>query len=167
MSSSDSSPAPVVSRVARLAGYIASDALSPGDRAALRRLDPHRPPPMIWYSLLTALDWPRAEEPRALLLASGLAMGPGTHDPKTPFGKVLAQARIAPMRIEQLLSAQGPLLDRLLLQLLRHLAHTSTLAFDWVTVYQLTSPHAETRQRAADQVARAYFAAQKTIKEDA
>jgi CRISPR type I-E-associated protein CasB/Cse2 len=121
--------------IGRISTLLSSGATSPGDRAGLRRMQPGRQPPLVWYQFavvahLDALsregtnDW--------MTVVAGMAlMGSRAHDVSTGFGTSLARSGYSALRLERLLSAEGQTKRLLTLRAARFLAAHST-ATNWV-----------------------------------
>ncbi|HHO54578.1 MAG TPA: type I-E CRISPR-associated protein Cse2/CasB [Deltaproteobacteria bacterium] len=103
-------PTSLAGLVRRLAARIDSDALSPGDRASLRKLDPEHPPLIFWKMVAAdeelgdQLHRPggrRAERWAAVLQA--LAILGELRSDQIYLGRALAEARFSELRLERLL----------------------------------------------------------------
>ncbi|HWO99905.1 MAG TPA: type I-E CRISPR-associated protein Cse2/CasB [Methylococcus sp.] len=100
----------LATRIAKLAGVLASAHYPGGDRAALKRWSPDQPVPLAFYRLWLrhlGTELPPEEQTATwALIAWGLAlMGEGTHRPDRPLGQVLAESGFAEARLERLLAA--------------------------------------------------------------
>jgi CRISPR system Cascade subunit CasB len=130
---------PLEQTVDRLAHALASAALGPGDRAALRRMAPPQPPPVAFLKLAyRALPEQWEQRPADwMTLAAGLAlMGPDPHRSGRPAGRVLAEQGFSEARLERLLSAEGPNLHAALLKTAWFLGSRSAPA-DWTDFARL------------------------------
>lgn len=109
---------------------------SPGERAALARLDPDALQPHQLAALSRALlaaglspqDWHPDSWPRWALIAQGMALA--GHDGQQRLGDQLAQAKVAESRVTKLLTARGAAFQQLLPRLLRLLA-SKAVAPNW------------------------------------
>lgn len=120
--------------VGKLAGLLLSQALSEGDRAALRRLNPESPfTPVLWKVLAYLQEegapvkvGDEADERCWATLLVGMAhcIAPGRnlHDYRTPLGRALSTIGWQPPRLEQLLRARGPALAALIRRMAQQLA---------------------------------------------
>ena len=127
-------PASLASAVHAAARLLAGDALSNGDRAALRRISPDEPyTPALWKVLLLLESGghradrgdPAAERRWALLLsAMAHLVDPAVnlHDPHVSLGEALARAGWSELRFVSLLRARGETLERMLRRMAQFLA---------------------------------------------
>lgn len=155
-------------RVARLAGLVASEHYSSGDRAALKRMSLDGPTPLAFHKLWLQEIEPHIDEYwkhdrwqsawRALATALALQRGK-FFDPERPLGRVLHDAGFAESRLERLLSSEGDTLYRLALRAARQVA-AKQLPADWRDLARLLLADGKARQFANDRLARAYYRAQ-------
>lgn len=160
-----------------LAGLIQSlsqsidDRLDGGDRAALRRSDPGRPPPAFWRLLDAVIEprWPlpgdpaardRAERAWAVVLNT-LAIGQGLHRSDAWLGKSLLTAGLSELRLTRLLEATGDALHDEVRVVARYLAARGQPA-SWVELASLVLyPRGERADEVRRNIARSYFAAER------
>jgi len=125
--------------LARVASEVGRDTFSTGTRAALRRMRPEHPPPLVFYRLASDFlpgNW-EATLPEWVTLIAGVAlMSPGAHERSAAMGAVLAQEGYAEARLERLLSAQGATLRTLALRCTRFLASRGS-PFNWMDMARL------------------------------
>lgn len=147
-----------------------SDGGSPGDLAALRRLDPDSPDAAAFWKLLAKVDAPAMEQGDSVrawaMIAAGMArMAPYHHDASARPGQVLARIDVAEARLEQALRAR----DDHVWPAVRHLCallaqHAEPV--DWGVLGGLLLAEArdtpdddERAEKCRRQIARAYYAA--------
>jgi CRISPR system Cascade subunit CasB len=121
--------------IAKIAGILASEHFSTGDRAALKRMAPDQPPPLAFYRFAfreLPENWERHRAAwQTLTAAMALSSNHGNpHNPKRPLGRVLAEQGYSEARLERLLAAEGDTLNTLLLRAARFLAAKGE-AVDW------------------------------------
>jgi len=113
--------------------------LSPGDVAALRRLDPRDPAaPAFWKVCASWLDRTLPEEGssrdeaerRWATILAGMAITVGQHNPRHHAGAALAEAGFSELRFMRLLRARGDTLSDALRITARFLA-SKAVSFDW------------------------------------
>jgi CRISPR system Cascade subunit CasB len=131
--------------VGKAAGWLASDALTNGDRAELRRIDPASPiTPALWKVLLRLEEEGAsvglghdAQERRwaTLLMAMSLCISPSQnlHDYDVPLGQGLAAAGWSETRFVRLLEADAETLPVLIRRMAQYLA-SKQQAVDWSDV---------------------------------
>lgn len=153
-----------------LARYVARlEKTSPGDRAALARLQPEALQPHQLAALSRALlaaglspqDWHAEVWPRWALIAQGIALA--GHDGTRKLGEQLADARVAESRVTRLLTSRGDAFVQLLPRLLRLMA-SKGVAPNWRELGELVlleSSALRERQQQAEEIrlriAGAYF----------
>jgi CRISPR system Cascade subunit CasB len=153
-----------------LARYVARlEKTSPGDRAALARLQPEALQPHQLAALSRALlaaglspqSWRAEVWPRWALIAQGIALA--GHDGTRRLGEQLANARVAESRVTKLLTSRGDAFVQLLPRLLRLMA-SKGIAPNWRELGELvlleSSVLCERQQQAEDirlGIAGAYF----------
>lgn len=131
--------------VGRLAGLMEGDsALSTGDMAELRRVQPEEPyTPALW-KLMEDLDlqgrpgWLDQEqrETRWAALMMGMAMNAGLHDYDVPLGEALAEAGWSELRFVRLLRATDTRLIEEVRRMAQYLGSKDQPA-DWTDVGRL------------------------------
>jgi len=130
------------STIGRIAQVLGNDRFPTGDRAALRRMVPTQPPPLIFYRFaLRYLDdrWDTDEEVRKdwITIVAGIAlMSPNAHRPDRRLGAALAGSGYSEARLERLLAAEGDIRRTLLLRAARFLAAKGSPC-NWVDAAQL------------------------------
>jgi len=121
------------SRIGRISSLISSDSFSTAHRAALRRLNPHDAPPLLFYRFAVyhlPETW-EAQKADWIALTAGMAtMSPSVHRHDQGLGRVLGLAEYSEARLERLLSAEGDTRRTLFLRAVRFLANKSA-PFDW------------------------------------
>ena len=146
---------------------------SPGERAALARLNPdqalrpHEIAALARVLLAAGLQpdtWRPATWQRWALIAHGMALA--GHDGAGRLGSQLAQAGVAESRVTKLLTARGDAFTQLLPRVLRLLASKSVRP-NWHELGSLVLKESSTEREAAQQaenirlrIAGAYFSAQ-------
>lgn len=132
----------VESSLSRMAALLAGSALSTGESAALRRMDPKTPAAasVALYTLLerAGVDVRPAspELPRWALVTHCIALVRGAHRPHAPLGAALNAAGVSESRLKQLLEAESDVLFDLLPRLARRFA-AQGLAADWSALVDL------------------------------
>ena len=166
-----------------IAGEIAGRNFSPGDRAALRRMDLDNPDAAAFWRLLAPrgqLGCPPLERKWALIL-NGIALmtptisretgGRSAHDGATPVGRALflgggtqrAKGFYSETRFNRLLTARGSMLRILLARMFRMLAATD-VSFNWREMAQFILNEDYDEERAEDarrRMARDYYRAER------
>lgn len=145
--------------IGRLATLLKSGAVSPGDRAALRRMQPGQSPPLTWYqfAVVAGLDSPDSEPDWIAIVAGMALMSPEAHVPGRPFGTALATTGYSELRLERLLASEGQTQRLLLLRTARFLAAHRTGA-NWVQPAALLLAREHHRREAVrNQVATDFF----------
>lgn len=153
-----------------LARHVARlDKTSPGDRAALARLQPEALQPHQLAALSRALlaaglspqDWHADVWPRWALIAQGIALA--GHDGARRLGEQFADAGVAESRVTKLLTSRGDAFLQLLPRLLRLMA-SKGVAPNWRELGELVlleSSALRQRQEQAEEIrlriAGAYF----------
>jgi CRISPR type I-E-associated protein CasB/Cse2 len=145
--------------------------LDPGERAALRRMQPDAPSPAAMGLAIRLLIQSGAADPelrparlrRWTLLLQGLALLAGTAETASPHrrGETLGlrlrtllandeaeQVKEADLRLLTLLEARGEAFDTLLIRMIRRLAASGVTTIDAVGLWRLVvEPDDEDRQR--------------------
>ena len=156
----------IESPLSRMASLLAVGALSTGELAALRRMNPKTPATasVALYTLLerAGVDVRSAspELPRWALVTHCLALVRGAHRPRAPLGAALHAAGVSESRLKQLLEADSDVLFDLLPRLARRFA-AQGLATDWSALVELalTADFDENRADAARlRIARSFVA---------
>jgi CRISPR system Cascade subunit CasB len=155
--------------VPALAALLASEGISNGERAALKRMALDGPAPLALHRLLLAqvddawqgerwlADW------RAIVCALAIQRD-GGFNPATPFGQALAEARFAESRLERLLFASGDTLRVLALRAARQVA-AKGIACDWRTFADLLFTRSpDIRERINTNIARDFYHALDKLK---
>lgn len=133
-----------------IAGYIATNALSNGERAELRRMDPDHPDVAVFWRLMAQyhlLDSPKLEKKWALII-HGIALmtpkSPGdgqpsnAHNGYNPVGRALflgsgsqpGKGFYSESRLNRLLTSRGQITRTLLVRMFRMLA-PANVSFNW------------------------------------
>lgn len=121
----NSEPPSLKSLIGRIAGIIGSEDFPTGERAALKRLAPDRPPSLAFYRFCFRYlpeSWQRQVGAWQVILAGLALMGTQPHRPDRPLGQALAEQRYSEARLERLLAAQDEVLHTLTLRVARFLA---------------------------------------------
>lgn len=121
--------------IARIAGRLQGEAMSNGDRANLRRMDPRDPgrASLALYRLFAhvGLEPPGEEKTsRWSLVVHCLALARGRHDPKAATGRVLCDLPLTEGRFNMLMAADVEVLFDLLPRLARRL-DAKPAAINW------------------------------------
>ena len=155
-----------------------------GDLAQLRRMDPFRSRPAVFWRLMAANDIEGSSdwELRWALIVHGIAMttpkagGEATlcnaHNGAMPFGKALflgnessnERAFISETRLNRLLVARGRVMQSMLARLFRHAAR-SGVTFNWrepATLILREGRDNVRAERMRSRIARDYFATQRS-----
>ena len=153
-------PDPFSSLVARLAGLIASENFPNADRAALKRMDPEREPPLAFYrfAMRHLPDGWQRQKREWLTILQGLAlMSPRIHDPGLAFGRALAENRYSEARLERLLATREASQRALLSRAMRFLA-AKKIAADWRDIARLAlTQDSEKRESLTMKIATDYY----------
>jgi len=155
--------------VGKAAGWLASDALSNGDRAELRRIDPASPvTPALWKILLRLQEEGAsvglghdAQERRwaTLLMAMSLCISPSQnlHDYDVPLGQGLAAAGWSETRFVRLMEADADTLPVLVRRMAQYLA-SKQQAVDWSNVaWLLFTASGDAAEDVRLNIARTYY----------
>lgn len=148
--------------VPNLVKMLASEGISNGERAALKRMALDGPAPLALHRLLLAQvdeTWQSERwlaEWRALICALAIQRD-GGYNQATPFGAALAEASFAESRLERLLAASDDTLRTLALRAARQVA-AKRIACDWRTFADLLFARAsDIRERINTRIARDYY----------
>ncbi len=155
---------------------IARDNFPRGDRAGLRRMDPDKPDPAVFWRLLAEgglLDHGETVESKWALVLHGIALmtptnaGNGAarsaHDGYMPVGRALFSNGYSETRLNRLLTSREAMLRTLLARMFRTLA-SGGASFNWREMSQfiLSDGHDEEEaERARRRIARAYYQAER------
>jgi CRISPR system Cascade subunit CasB len=115
----------LASIIGSISGLIASEHFPNSDRAALKRMDPKKEPPLGFYRFAfrhLPADWPSQREAWQAILNGMALMSPHIHQPDQPLGKVLANTGYSEARLERLLGLEGETQRILMLRAVRFLA---------------------------------------------
>lgn len=129
-------------RVGPLVARLTDASLPTSDRAALRRLHPLQPVPLVFYRFAIRTlpdDWdadPENEKNWMTLVGGISLMAPLAHNPERTLGRALASTNYAEIRVERLLSSYGDTQRTLLLRAVRFLDAKST-SFNWADAARL------------------------------
>lgn len=121
----------------RISAVIGSNNFPTGDRAALRRMTPDQPLPLIFYRFALRYlpsHWDHTpEETRnwSTIVTSIAIMSPNAHNPTQGLGRALGQTGFSEARLERLLQSSGDTRRTLLVRAARFLAAKGT-ACNWV-----------------------------------
>lgn len=127
--------------IARLAGILSGEHFPTGDRAALKRMAPDRPPPLAFYRFAFR-ELPEGWQSRRSAwqtLTAGLALASNQgnpHNSNRPLGRALAEQGYSEARLERLLAAEDDTLHTLLLRAARFLT-TKGETVDWTDAARL------------------------------
>lgn len=149
----------VAGLIARISGYLrhGGGALTAGDLAALRRMDPRRPE-TAFVKLATLTELP--DDDRWPAIVCGLAILGEQHRRDAWFGSALAEAGFSELRLNRLLRADAERLLDELPAVARFLAAKSCAA-DWTgAAWLLLSAGRSNDEQSRRTVARQYFATQ-------
>lgn len=149
------------SDIARLGRLLSWEHFPTGDRAALKRMAPDRPPPLAFYRLAfreLPENWEyRLGEWQSMVAGMSLLSGHGNpHDPKRPLGKALARLNYSEARLERLLAAEGDTLNTLLLRAARFLAAKKE-PVDWTDCARLLLAEGDRREQIRREIAGDYY----------
>lgn len=122
-------------RIAALAGLLGHSRFPPGERAALRRIDPKKPLPLAFYRIWLRqvdenLPMEAQTQPWAMVFWGIASMGEGAHNPNRPLGMALAESGYSEARLERLLGAPDEIRLELFTSMVRFLA-AKRESFDW------------------------------------
>lgn len=126
-------PPSLAQTIARVAALLKIGAVSPGDRAALRRMQPGQPRPLTWYqfAVVAGLDSPDSQPDWVAIVAGMALMSPEAHVPGRGFGTALATTGYSELRLERLLASEGQTQRLLVLRAARFLA-AHRIGANWV-----------------------------------
>ena len=165
-----------------IASRIASESLSPGDRAELRRMDPDAPDTSVFWRLLASRDLlgsPTLESKWALILHGIALMTPrsavdgnrgSAHNGYMPVGRALflggelrqEKGFYSESRLNRLLTSRGPILRILLARMFRMLA-SANVSFNWREMARFIlneGYNEEAAENSRRRIARDYFRAE-------
>jgi CRISPR system Cascade subunit CasB len=154
--------------IGRVAGIIGSEDFPTGERAALKRLAPDRPPSLAFYRFCfryLPANWQANVGAWQTILAGLALMGAQPHRPDRPVGSALAEHQYSEARLERLLAAQDDVLYTLTLRLARFLAAKGE-SVNWLDLGNLLLARDRDKQEAARlKIARDYYRYQKPEKD--
>ncbi|WP_177419037.1 type I-E CRISPR-associated protein Cse2/CasB [endosymbiont of Lamellibrachia barhami] len=141
---------PLASIIGSISGLIASEHFPNGDRAALKRMNPKKEPPLSFYRFAfrhLPQNWQGQRKAWQAILTGMALMSPHIHNLKQPLGKVLAEEHFSEARLERLLAAEGETRRTLTLRAVRFLA-AKKRPVNWVDVAGLLlTSDAERREK--------------------
>jgi len=152
----------VAGAIARIAADIDHDAISPGDRAALRRGWESGPGPAFWRLAVHRLEpldlaVTKREEEGWSIVVAGIAHTYQLPRSGPKFGAAAATAKVAEMRLLRLLRSEGPTLHRILRGVVHQLAQAG-LGFDWLDPALLVLRDGQPRRREIERrIAKDYY----------
>ena len=144
--STDSLP----SIIGRISGVIANEHFPNGDRAALKRMDLNKEPPLSFYRFAfrhLPQNWQGQRKAWQAILSGMALMSPQIHQPNRPPGRVLAEESYSEARLERLLSAEDETQRTLILRTVRFLA-AKKQAVDWLDIARLLLTREAEREEA-------------------
>ncbi len=167
-----------------IAGYIASEGISTGSRAELRRMDPEAPDSAVFWRLMAGHDLlgsPALEKKWALILHGIALMTPrnaadgnrrSAHDGYNSVGQALflggetrrEKGFYSESRLNRLLTSRGPVLRTLLARMFRMLA-SADVTFNWREMARFIlneGYNEESAKNSRRRIARDYFRAEYT-----
>lgn len=154
--------------IGRVAGIVSSESFPSGDRAALKRLTPDRPPSLAFYRFCVLHlpdNWQNNVGAWQTLLAGLAIMGVQPHRPDRPVGQALAEHRYSEARLERLLMARDDVLLTLTLRLVRFLAAKGE-SVNWLDLAKLLlTKDRDEQQTIRLKIASDYYRHQKTDKD--
>lgn len=150
----------VGARVAEISGYLrhGGGALTAGDLATLRRMDPRRlETAFIKLATRLQLHGDEEQETRWAAIVVGLAILGELHQPGVALGRALAEAGYSELRFSRLLRADAERLVDELPALARFLAAKNVRA-DWLSAaWLILSADRSNEERTRRGIARDYF----------
>jgi CRISPR system Cascade subunit CasB len=129
----------LASIIARISGLIASEHFPNSDRAALKRMDPKKEPPLSFYRFAfrrLPQGWQTQGKAWQAILNGMALMSPHIHRPDQPLGKVLANSGYSEPRLERLLGSEDETQRILMLRAVRFLA-AKKQPVNWVDLARL------------------------------
>lgn len=127
--------------IACVAKTLGGEHFPSGDRAALKRMAPDRPPPLAFYRFAFRElpdGWEKQRGSWQTLIA-GIALSANQgnpHNRNRPLGRVLAEQGYSEARLERLLAARSETLETLLLRAIRYLVAKGE-CLDWTDCARL------------------------------
>jgi CRISPR system Cascade subunit CasB len=151
--------------IGRIAALLDSTDFPNGQRAALRRNTPGRPPNLDFYRFAfmnLPSEWVHNRDAWMTIVAGIAIMHPQAHRPDRPMGRALAESGYSESRLERLLAAEGEVLCQLVMRAARFLAAKNESA-NWIDFasLMLTTHDAEKRERARMRIASDFYRQQK------
>lgn len=163
------SPPPTLKSIVGRLAHLLEHGCSPGDLAALRRLDPADPSAPAFFKVTASVladalpdgDEPRMEaERRWAAVLCAMATANGLHRPGRPLGSALAEAGFAELRLTRLLRARGDQMFPAVRAAAQFLA-AKVEPFDATDLVRLVlSESRADEEKARRDVARSYFGTQ-------
>lgn len=162
----------IVSHISR---EIADEYFPSGDLAEMRRMNPDNPDAKIFWQYVARKRLPQDDERKWALILNGMALmtrtGAEAHNPKIPVGEALfnggeekrERGFYSDMRLKRLLTARGPMLRTLLMQLFRMMG-TVRQSFNWCEMARFILNDEDTEEQAEKarrRIARAYYEAER------
>ncbi len=149
--------------IPQMAGTLSHSEFPTASRAALRRMVPGQPPPLIFYRFATDHlpdHWDYSPESRQnwTIMVAGMAlMAPTIHDPTRSLGQALAESRFAESRLETLFAASGALQRFLIFRMVRFLA-LQHQPCNWLDIaYLLVTEQPDKRERLYRRIAQDFY----------
>ncbi|RLJ19805.1 type I-E CRISPR-associated protein Cse2/CasB [bacterium endosymbiont of Escarpia laminata] len=156
----EKTPESLASIIGRISGLIASEHFPNSDRAALKRMNPKKEPPLSFYRFAfrhLSQNWQTQRKAWQAVLNGMALMSPHIHRPDQPLGKVLAEERYSEARLERLLGAGDEIQRTLILRAVRFLA-AKKQAVNWVDIaYLLLTHEPDKRENLHMNIARHYY----------
>jgi len=115
----------LTSIIGHISGVISSDNFPNSDRAALKRMDSKKEPPLSFYRFAfrhLPQSWQSQHKAWQSILSGMALMSPHIHRPDQPLGRVLAEERYSEARLERLLGSEDETQRTLILRTVRFLA---------------------------------------------
>lgn len=134
-----SEPLSLARLIGRVSALVGSEDFPTGERAALKRLAPDRPPSLAFYRFCfqhLPEGWQRQIGAWQVLLAGLAVMGISAHRSDRSVGQALAEHRYSEARLERLLATQDDVLYTLTLRVARFLAAKGE-SVNWLDLAQL------------------------------
>lgn len=171
MSGTDDNVKSPSSLTAHIAATIHHDHFPTGERAVLKRMTPEGRRPLAFHRFVMRhipQEWHGGYFDAAWqTLIAGVALQPAhPHDPERALGRTLAEIDFSEDRLERLLAADGVVLQTLLLRVARRLAARHARA-NWNDFARLLfAAGDESREKINTRIARDYYRATETQREN-
>jgi len=153
-------PEEISTTIGRIAGVISSEHFPTGERAALKRLNFKRNPPLAFYRFAfnnLPGNWEKRKTEWMTIVAGMAIMCPEPHRLDRPLGKALAESGYSEARLDRLLSAEGEILSTLILRAARFLAAKGETC-DWSDIARLLlTGDPDKREKARLRIADYYY----------